>query len=89
MEFAPLIIVAIALLFTVMALQRRTKQNKEIATLNKDAVTFEDKMLILQKESNRSLKGIDNTLDWFFWLMILSIILSSLYAFFSSMNQVY
>jgi len=89
MEFAPLIIVAIALLFTVMALQRRSKHNKDIAALNKEAVTFEDKMLILQKESNRSLKGIDNTLDWFFWLMILSIILSSLYAFFSSMNQVY
>ncbi len=45
--------------------------------------TFEEKMLLLQGESNKRLKGIDNTLDWFFWIMIIGFII---YFFFTLMT---
>lgn len=71
MQFLPLLIVLVFFLTVAYALYARTKKNKEFKELQKQAVTFEDKMLLLKSQSNQTLKSIDYTLDWFFWLMIL------------------
>lgn len=70
MQFLPFLIVLVFFLIVAYALNNRTKKNKEFKELQDQAVTFEDKMLLLKSQSNRTLKSIDYTLDWFFWLMI-------------------
>lgn len=75
MQFLPFIIVLVFFLIVASALYTRSKKNKEFKELQEQAVTFEDKMLLLKSESNRTLKSIDYTLDWFFWLMILGVVI--------------
>jgi hypothetical protein len=56
---------------------------ESVSDISNQDKTFEEKMLLLQGESNKRLKGIDNTLDWFFWIMIIG---SVIYGFFALMT---
>ena len=84
MENYTLIFVLISIIgILFIVINQRNKKNKEIAKRQSQATTFEDKMLLLQEFNNERLKSIDTTLDWFFWLMILSFVVYILGAIFS------
>jgi hypothetical protein len=72
-------VLVVAIAFSLYTINKRSKQNLIIVAENEEAKTFDEKMLLLQKESNNRLRGIDNTLDWFFWIMIISFVLTFLY----------
>jgi len=70
MNFIPLVFVVIAVIGVVYFIrQNQEKKNKE--QIETSGLPFEEKLILLQKESNKSLKGIDTTLDYFFWFMII------------------
>ncbi len=48
--------------------------------------TFEEKMLFLQRAQNKRLRSIDNTLDWFFWIMIIGFVLTFLNFVMTELN---
>lgn len=87
MEFLPFLILLVFFLIASYALYTRSKRNKEFKELKDQAVTYEDKMIILQNESNQTLKNIDSTLDWFFWLMILGVVIYVISFLFSYSQQ--
>lgn len=87
MQFLPFLIVLVFFLIVAYALNNRTKKNKEFKELQDQAVTFEDKMLLLKSQSNRTLKSIDYTLDWFFWLMILGAVIYVISILFAYSQQ--
>lgn len=57
--------------------QTATKETVE------DLTPYQQEKIKLQKETNKRLKDIDTTLDWFFWIMILGIIGYAIFIFFS------
>jgi len=81
MQFAPLILLAVVALIIYGLVKKRSKDNKNVADLQNEAVTYEDKMLLLQKETNKRLRDIDTTLDWFFWIMVFSFLIYIIYVF--------
>lgn len=48
-----------------------------------EETNFEKKMIELQEQANKRLKGIDSTLDWFFWLMIIGVVIWAISFFMS------
>lgn len=64
----PLIILFSAVLLIVV--YKKRKKTTIVSRPSQTDMTFEDKMLLLQEDSNKRLKGIDTTLDWFFWIMV-------------------
>lgn len=44
-----------------------------------------NELIKLQRESNKRLKDIDTTLDWFFWIMIIGLVGTVILFFFSAM----
>jgi uncharacterized integral membrane protein len=87
MYTVPIIILVVILFFSIMAVINRTDKRKEFRMMSEEAKTFEDKLLLLQHESNRRLKDIDTTLDWFFWIMIIGGVLFLISLFISSMSS--
>lgn len=47
-----------------------------------------NELIKLQRESNKRLKDIDTTLDWFFWIMIIGIVGTVITFFFTAMALV-
>lgn len=89
MEYLPPFIILFALIITSYLWYSRSRNNKKIKELQNQAVTFEDKMLILKSQSNKTLKSIDYTLDWFFWVMILGFVFYIFNLFLTSTYQTY
>ncbi|MGM1055459.1 MAG: hypothetical protein ACQEWG_06195 [Bacteroidota bacterium] len=52
MEYIILTVLAVAIAFSLYTINKRSKQNLIIVAENEEAKTFEEKMLLLQKESN-------------------------------------
>jgi len=70
MSLIPLFFVILAIIGVVYFIrQNQAKKNKE--QLEISGLPFEEKLILLLKESNKRLKGIDTTLDYFFWFMII------------------
>lgn len=89
MEYLPPFIILFALIITSYLWYSRSRNNKKIKELQNQAVTFEDKMLILKSQSNKTLKSIDYTLDWFFWVMILGFVFYIFNLFLTSTYQTF
>lgn len=85
MEFQILIFLALALVFCLYLINQRSQANKQALKEFEEAPTFEDKMIILQKASLKRLRGIDTTLDYFFWFMVIGVALYGLYYFLIAM----
>ncbi len=86
LQVLPVIIVLIVVYFLVKFYKPKSVGlvPESGSVISEEDKTFEEKMLLLQKESNKRLKGIDNTLDWFFWIMIISFIISFFYIVMSA-----
>lgn len=78
-------LVVVAILGVMYVSSTRSNAKKKSAILEDEAVTFEDKMLYLQKESNKRLKDIDTTLDYFFWFLVISLVLTVVYGVMQSL----
>ncbi|MGM0931944.1 MAG: hypothetical protein ACQEWD_00715 [Bacteroidota bacterium] len=44
--------------------------------MEKTENTNEEKLISLQQQTNKYLKSIDYTLDWFFWILIIGLVLT-------------
>ena len=90
-QFLPLVIIAAGFLLYARYHYKKSptmvsNSPEKVSNASETDNTFEDKMLILQAESNKRLKGIGYTLEWFFWIMILGIVFFSVSFFISLMN---
>lgn len=85
MDFTILIFLVIALAGSLYLFYQRSKANKKAAQEFENAPTFEDKMMILQKASLKRLKGIDTTLDYFFWFFVIGLAFYFLYYLVTAM----
>lgn len=81
MEFYTLIFLAVALAGCLYLISQRSKANRKAAREFEKASTYEEKMMILQKDALKRLKGIDTTLDYFFWFFIAGLVLYFVYFF--------
>ncbi|MBE7641048.1 hypothetical protein GUB10_11950 [Salegentibacter sp. BLCTC] len=68
----------------IYAIYSRSQHNKKVDLDFEQIESNEEKMILLQKQANKHLKGIDTTLDWFFWLLIIGIVLTVLSYFFGA-----
>lgn len=68
-QFLPVIVLIGAVLLFLK--YKKPKTTPMFSNVSETDKSYEDKMLLLLAESNKRLKGIDTTLDWFFWIMIL------------------
>jgi len=83
MNFIPLFFVVIGIIGAVYFIrQNQAKKNKE--EIETSGLPFEEKIILLLKESNKRLKGIDTTLDYFFWFMIIGFVLYVIMIFANS-----
>lgn len=83
MNFVPLFFVIIGTIGTVYFIRKnQEKKNKE--EIETSGLPFEEKLILLLKESNKRLKGIDTTLDYFFWLRIIGFVLYVIMIFANS-----
>lgn len=80
METSIFIFIALALAGCIYLINQRNKANKKAELIEKEAFTFEDKMILLQKQANKRLKDIDTTLDYFFWFFVISLFIYFIYA---------
>lgn len=83
MEYA-LLIGIIVLAILIYTIYTRSQHNKKVDIGFEQIESNEEKMIMLQKQANRHLKGIDTTLDWFFWLLIVGIVLTVISYFFGA-----